>query len=249
MLFQQMRVRDIQTVFRFRPRQKNFASKSRHNHILGVKLSGRSAHYFEDRMVVLEAGQVYYFNPKDDYTVEELEPGSVLSVHFSTWEPSNQATFFADVESSADCLACLEQLEKSFLSGGTTPQSLSDLYRLMAVVASKVQLPDEMQNHRMAAAKDYMQLHFKEKDCIAQAAAVYGVTPRRFTDLFSKEYGATPNRYIQQLKVKQAERLLVIRDLTLAQIAELCGFSDVYYFSKVFKQETGQNPGALRKLL
>ena len=34
---------------------------------------------------------------------------------------------------------------------------------------------------------------------------------------------------------------------TISEIAELCGFSDVYYFSRLFKKLTGYSPDGWRK--
>lgn len=248
MLFQDLRVQDIHTVFRFSSRAKRFASGKRQTHILGIHLSGRALHRFDDgRTEMLEQGQLYYFNPKDSYRVEIIEPGIAFSVHFTTVAPVFQDSFFARVDDTSEVIACLERLEKSFLFGGCCPETLSELYRLLSLFGSFVQSPEPEQNWRMERAREYLRLHVREKGCIAQAAGKYGVTPRRFTDLFSQQYSMTPNRYLLQVKLEQAKQLLPVQEFSLAQVAELSGFSDVYYFSKVFKKEIGQTPGTYRE--
>ena len=246
MLFQDVRVQDIQTVFRFSSRSNKFGA-NRNSHILGIKLSGRSVHRFVDRTQVLEPGQLYFFNQKDSFVAEMLESGSSFSVHFTTTAPIAQDSFFAAMEDSSGVVACMEQLERSYLSGGCGPAALSDLYRIFSLVAALVQLPENHPNRRVEQAREYLNLHFREKGCIDGAAGQCGVTARRFTDLFFERYHITPNRYLIQVKLEKAKQLLAVAELSLAQVAELSGFSDVYYFSKVFKREMGLSPGEYRK--
>jgi len=56
----------------------------------------------------------------------------------------------------------------------------------------------------------------------------------------------TPNRYLVTRKVEYAKKLLLSKELSVTAVAELCGFSDVYYFSKVFRKETGIAPSLYR---
>ena len=247
MLFQDFRVQDIQTVFRFHSRVKSFTAKKRQTHILGIQLSGRATHHFANRTEVLEQGQLYYFNPKDSYSVEIVEPGIAFSVHFTTTAPVFQDSFFASVDDPSAVIECMERLEQSFLARGCCADSLSELYRLISLFVSLVHMPEGACNRRMEQAREYLRLHFKEKGCIEQAAGRYGVTARRFTTLFFERYNTTPNRYLMNVKLEKAKQLLAVQELSLAQVADLSGFSDVYYFSKVFKRETGQAPGSYRK--
>lgn len=247
MLFQDLRVKDIQTVFQFSSKVNCFSSQNRLSHILGIKLSGRALHTFEDHTEILEPNQLYFFNRNDPYTVEILEQGIAFSVHFTTYEPLAQKSFFTKVADPRAIIHVLERLEQSFLSSGTCAESLCEIYHLASLVSSINEAFPAEHNRRLAEAQTYMNLHFKEKSCIASAAALYGVTVRRFNDLFSSYCHTTPNRYLLQRKIEKAKQLLSAPDLTLAQIADLSGFSDVYYFSKVFKQETGLPPGEYRK--
>jgi AraC-like DNA-binding protein len=53
------------------------------------------------------------------------------------------------------------------------------------------------------------------------------------------------------MKIDHARRLLEIygRSITVAEVAEACGFEDAVYFSKRFKQFTGVSPEAYKKQL
>lgn len=49
-------------------------------------------------------------------------------------------------------------------------------------------------------------------------------------------------------RIEKVKRLLLDTTLKLNQIAELAGYSDPKYMSRVFKEEVGMLPGEFRKL-
>jgi AraC-like DNA-binding protein len=65
--------------------------------------------------------------------------------------------------------------------------------------------------------------------------------------VFKLGYGITPNRYIISKKLEYAKQLLDVGYLPIAEVADMAGFTDVYYFSKQFKLETGITPGNYKK--
>lgn len=68
--------------------------------------------------------------------------------------------------------------------------------------------------------------------------------------LFKKEMGITPLEYMTSLRMKKAEIMLTTmwgNDYSISEIAELCGFDDALYFSRVFKKYFGKSPTAFAK--
>ena len=77
---------------------------------------------------------------------------------------------------------------------------------------------------------------------VSECVKLSGVSSRRFSDIFKASFNMTPNRYIVHRKVEYARELLRSGSLSVSEVAEICGFCDVYYFSRVFKAETGVPP-------
>lgn len=74
-----------------------------------------------------------------------------------------------------------------------------------------------------------------------------GYCTDHFRRLFRRAYGESPLEYLTSLRVNFAKRLLRENDClhyTVAQIATMSGFSDISYFSRVFKKCTGVSPRA-----
>ena len=63
-----------------------------------------------------------------------------------------------------------------------------------------------------------------------------------FQKMFKKIHGVSPKKYIIQLKINHACDLLRLERYTVTQIAELCNFSDIYFFSRQFKEYMGITP-------
>ena len=69
-----------------------------------------------------------------------------------------------------------------------------------------------------------------------------GLSYSYFYDLFKKRYKMSPSRYVTKMKLDYARELLITGHYSIGEIADLCGFENVYYFSNVFKKELGVSP-------
>ncbi len=78
-------------------------------------------------------------------------------------------------------------------------------------------------------------------------AAKYHVSPSYLSTLFKKAYGISPNEYIMEKRMTKAKDLLrVFPPINIKQISSLTGYSDPYYFSRLFKMSVGMSPTQYR---
>ena len=82
---------------------------------------------------------------------------------------------------------------------------------------------------------------------LAELSAVAGVSQDTLSRNFSKDFGIPLKRYLAIRLISRAEQLLRNPNLQIQEIAEILKFSDVYYFSKFFKKETGATPSSYRR--
>ncbi|BDD12189.1 transcriptional regulator (plasmid) [Fulvitalea axinellae] len=68
-----------------------------------------------------------------------------------------------------------------------------------------------------------------------------------FRRVFKGYTGSSPHQYYLHLKMLRAKELILTTDKSVKEIAYELGFSSLFYFSRFFKQRTGQVPSALRK--
>jgi AraC-like DNA-binding protein len=81
---------------------------------------------------------------------------------------------------------------------------------------------------------------------IKEVASRVGLSPTRAKQVFRATYGCGIMAYFNQLKIRQAKRLLCDPSLTVDQVSKKLGFSTASYFSRVFHQHTGRSPLAFR---
>ena len=77
-------------------------------------------------------------------------------------------------------------------------------------------------------------------------AAAQNINASFLSALFKKETGKTVTDYVNETRTKQAMNLLNTTSLQIQTISQLCGISDVNYFSKIFKKYTGLTPKEYR---
>lgn len=95
-------------------------------------------------------------------------------------------------------------------------------------------------------AERYIRDHFAESPMLDEVAAAAGLSPAYFSTVFKEELGESFSDFINRLKVEKAAGLLVDGAMSLADIADSCGFLDQSRFSKIFRRYMGASPGRYR---
>ncbi len=89
--------------------------------------------------------------------------------------------------------------------------------------------------------------HYTEPLGVADLARLEHLSESRFRELFRAAFGASPGEYIIDLRMAHAVELLNNTDLTIAEIAESCGYADALYFCRLFSRKQGIPPARYRK--
>jgi transcriptional regulator GlxA family with amidase domain len=64
---------------------------------------------------------------------------------------------------------------------------------------------------------------------------------------FRAKMGTTPARYLWRFRTERGAAMLGETGLTIAEIADRCGFKSPFHFSRIIKQHFGQSPKSLRR--
>lgn len=239
--FCNLQIEEIHSVVRYRSTLPGWRTQKRKDHIIGVQLCGRAFHDFGYQQFYMEPNSVYFLNQREDYTVQVVDPGEAFSIHFTTTEELDTDSFCFPVSDPGKLIALLQKAETELRSKkhlrlfAACYQFCAELDRLR----DKTYFPKDA---RALEGKAFIDAHFHEPGCFEATVAQSGLCARRFGALFRNTFQMTPNRYITFCRIEHAKHLLRTRAFSIAEIARQCGFSDVYYFSKVFKQETGVPP-------
>ena len=94
----------------------------------------------------------------------------------------------------------------------------------------------------------YIDEHFADGSMSLQtAAAAAGLSPNRFSTLFSHEMGMTFIDYLIGKRMDRACELLMTTDMKSFEVAYNSGYNDPHYFSATFKKLKGMSPMEYRR--
>ena len=92
----------------------------------------------------------------------------------------------------------------------------------------------------------FLENNFKNPELnISSVCDAAGISDTNFRRRFQKTFGKRPKDYLLELRLGCAEQLLAQRCYTVEEAANLCGFSDAKYFSRVIKKRYGCPPSKL----
>ncbi|WP_372662343.1 helix-turn-helix domain-containing protein [Cohnella sp.] len=97
-------------------------------------------------------------------------------------------------------------------------------------------------------AKRYITDRIGEPDLSREDIASYVfLNPDYLTRVFKKETGISLSDFLQQRRIEYAKELLINTDQSVSDIALASGYSNLSYFSTIFKKATSYNPVDFRK--
>lgn len=91
--------------------------------------------------------------------------------------------------------------------------------------------------------KDFIVKNYSQDINLNLIADNMNYSPGYLTKIFCQVYDCTPTKYLTNLRMHQAQKLLLHEPaLSVRQIGEMCGYHDQGYFSRIFKKHTGRSP-------
>lgn len=135
------------------------------------------------------------------------------------------------------------RLKRAILEGGSERAKEHYLEDILLLSASA----EKTAKNPMEPAYRYIAEHFGDRVDLPALAKEIPCSVQTLIAGFKRHYGKTPWRCITEHRMAYAKELLATSALTVGGIAERCGYENVYYFSNVFKKETGLSPLNYRK--
>lgn len=124
---------------------------------------------------------------------------------------------------------------------------LSDSVITDTVITYESQYNPDHASAKIALIESYLREHKSANIDFDLLARQQGLSPSHFRKLWNRYYTLPPARYVLQLRLLEACRLLVETDLLVKEVADRLGFSDSMYFSRQFHRIVGCTATEYRK--
>lgn len=102
------------------------------------------------------------------------------------------------------------------------------------------------QQDRLRKVYAYIDEYYQQKIEVAQIAALCNLGKEAFCRYFKSATGSTFVNFLNQYRVSQAKRLLLMGN-TITETCYGCGFESLSYFNRTFKRVARENPSDFRK--
>lgn len=90
--------------------------------------------------------------------------------------------------------------------------------------------------------QEYLDANFRVNITNQMLGGRFGFAPSYLSSIFKAHYGVSPTFYIVQKRMEEGKRLLKENNMKIKEVAEVLGYEDSLYFSKVFKRIVGMSP-------
>ena len=195
------------------------------------------------------------FHAATEVLLLHLDPGFIGDVIEDAYEVDARQVEFVPCFSTPD--AILDQLAKLLAAEAAHPldpahPSMVDaLERAIAIAVlrghSTLGGPAPRDQLRTAPARirrvlDYVREDTSGAPTLKQMASIAGLSPTHFGRAFRAATGMPPHKYLQDVRMERARRLLETTKLSITQIALECGFEQSTSFATSFKKLLGVNP-------
>ncbi len=134
---------------------------------------------------------------------------------------------------------------------GRTTMLYSLFWNLVVLLSRAYQIQEQPKDSllNIAVPLAYINKNYRNPISAKTLASLAHMSVRNFSRVFHKAYGVSPINYIIQLRMQRAYELLQNSEISISEVAYLCGFQDSNYFTRQFKHASGFTPKEYRSFL
>lgn len=112
-----------------------------------------------------------------------------------------------------------------------------------------IDLSEQSKSETIAAVYKYIEAHYMDALSPYEISKHFNISYSGLAKALQKHSNTTFIKYVNQLRVENAKKLLALTDKSITEIGFECGFSVTSYFIKIFHQLTNMTPKAYRNLI
>lgn len=211
-------------------------------HELTFLLDGVMTYYVDDERFDMVSGDIIYL-PAGSMRRRDVCKGmnDYVSINFHCFDEL-PLKFFMNDGINEEVRMLIEYLDKIYKSPtGINPQKMVHALETLVLQLSDNLLSVSKPPLAVEIA-NYLSRHYRERITLEDISRETYFSVAYCESEFKKAYGKSIIHYLIDIRVSEAKALLVETSLSCSVIAEMVGFDDANYFSRIFKKRIGFSP-------
>ena len=218
---------------------------SRNEYVIHYVFSGKGILHNTLRIFPVSSGQMFVIPPGETamYVADNEEPWYYCFANFQTTADLFPPDQFVFTDHRFDIIFYnILHLSKE---GINEPYSVcAELLNIFSIIAtSTAEEAPTRQRQYVDNACSYIHEFYNWRIRVSDLARHVNVDRAYLYTLFRKYLGVSPKEYLTNYRMVVATKLLTEHHHSIKEVALACGYTDIYTFSKVFKQHFGCSPG------
>lgn len=226
---------------------------------------GRTAHWINGTNQVLEAGQMAFIRPGDvhAFRADRAQGCQIINVMFRTETAKHLVDRYADTIAGRffDRPGTLPDLHtlgpKRFARAVTVAEQLQTADRSLARIEEFLLVLVNRVAHPSSEVAGSTPRWFAEACSAALSPEVFRKGGAGFIEAAGRSHehvcrtcrsitGYTPSEFVNRIRISHAAQLLRGSEMSVQDVIESCGFENVSYFYRLFRNQMGGTPKAYR---
>ena len=227
----------IQTVSRVKEETTQITNRKWYG--LSFCQEGQLTYHHNGHDFISAPGQAVLLPKGQSYTIQTDRAGRFPLVNFQCEGLPLDTITVIPLQNAEPYLTDFESMKQLFLM----PHSRLRVLELFYGIWNRLSSDLDADAATLSPVMQYLEGHIGDPTLSNGALAkLMGFSEVHFRKQFTQLYGMPPHRYILELRIRRAKQLLSDGILPVSAIAEQCGFSSVYHFSRAFKTRVGIAP-------
>lgn len=222
---------------------------SRQYYLLHFIFSGKGTFVTKNNEYTVSKGQIFIIHPYEvvQYDTDPSDPWHYCWVGFE---------MSIDVPELNNCSVLdMSQAENIFYSIKNTDQMGSQkelyicgkIYELLSMLEQPKIAMKSKADEYIKKAKQYIDINYMHIITVEQIAKDLSIDRSYLSTIFRRYMGRSPQQYLIDVRLENAAELITNYGYSISDAAMSSGYSDIFNFSKMFKQKFGLSPAFYAK--
>jgi AraC-like DNA-binding protein len=226
--------------------------RSSHGFVINDSEADKIIHFSDGIKIKSGPNELHYLPKGSTYCVEKITSGNCWAINFNLLEEIEQPPFNINFRNPEPIIEIFKEAtnawkEKKYFHNTIIKKCIYEIIAKIKKEQKRNYIPTQKEK-LITPAVEYISKSFTENNVsVKKAAELCGISESYLRRIFTEKYSISPKEYIIKLRLDYAKQLLKSGQLSVSEIATMCGYFEPCHFSREFSKRTGISPSEYEK--